>query len=214
MEHHFGAPIQGCEGDQPVPPSFPVSTPTTPPPEPKTRDDFLQYSCQLTLDPNTAYRELSLSEENRRVQLMELVQSYPEHPDRFTHLWQVLCKEGLSGRCYWEVEWKGSIEIAVAYKNIGRAEYYHECAFGCNDNSWSLDLNKNGNCFRHNDVETTVPDPQSSRVGVYLDHSAGIVAFYSVSDTMKLLHRVQTTFTQPLYPGLWVADWAKLCELK
>ncbi|CAB1432017.1 unnamed protein product [Pleuronectes platessa] len=40
------------------------------------------------------------------------------------------------------------------------------------------------------------------RVGVYLDHSAGVLSFYSVSDTMTLLHRVQTTFTHPLYAGV------------
>ncbi|KAJ8377617.1 hypothetical protein AAFF_G00255750 [Aldrovandia affinis] len=33
--------------------------------EPRTREDFLQYSCQLTLDPNTAHRRLRLSEGNR-----------------------------------------------------------------------------------------------------------------------------------------------------
>ena len=41
----------------------------------------------------------------------------------------------------------------------------------------------------------------SSRIGVYVDHRAGTLAFYSISDTMTLLHRVQTTFTHTLYPG-------------
>ncbi|KAJ8367364.1 hypothetical protein AAFF_G00320630 [Aldrovandia affinis] len=35
--------------------------------EPRTREDFLQHSCQLTLDPNTAHRRLRLSEGNREV---------------------------------------------------------------------------------------------------------------------------------------------------
>uniref|UniRef100_A0A8C7MHJ4 Tripartite motif-containing protein 16-like n=1 Tax=Oncorhynchus kisutch TaxID=8019 RepID=A0A8C7MHJ4_ONCKI len=39
------------------------------PPEPKTREQLLQYSCQLTLDPNTAQTHLSLSEGNRKVTL-------------------------------------------------------------------------------------------------------------------------------------------------
>ncbi|KAJ8397443.1 hypothetical protein AAFF_G00437190 [Aldrovandia affinis] len=30
--------------------------------EPQTREDFIQYSCQLTLDPNTAHRSLCQSE--------------------------------------------------------------------------------------------------------------------------------------------------------
>ncbi|XP_028279813.1 tripartite motif-containing protein 16-like [Parambassis ranga] len=36
-------------------------------PEPQTRAGFLQYSCELTLDPNTANRHLELSEGNRKV---------------------------------------------------------------------------------------------------------------------------------------------------
>ena len=156
-----------------------------------------------------------LSEGNRRAKLTALVQSYPHRPERFTHLWQVLCEEPLSERSYWEVAWTGSVEIAVCYQDIGRSDYFCECAFGYNDKSWSLDLNSNDKCFRHNDVEVPMPDPQTSRVGVYLDHSAGVLAFYRVSgDTMSLIHRVQTTFTQPLYPGLWVADQAELCDLQ
>lgn len=169
--------------------------------------------CHLTLDANTAYRELRLSEGNRKAELTDLVQTYPEHPERFSHLFQVLCNEGLSGRCYWEVEFEGSIEIAVAYKDLGRSGYYDECAFGCNDKSWSLDLNKNHECFRHSDEEVAVPEPRSSRVGVYLDHKAGILTYYCVCDTMlQLMHRVETAFTQLLYPGLWVAGSARLCD--
>ncbi|XP_040892595.1 stonustoxin subunit beta-like [Toxotes jaculatrix] len=207
------SPQMDSEQDQLVPPSCPVSNTTPPPDEPRTREDLLKYYCHLTLDPNTAYRELRLSEDNRKAELTDLVQTYPEHPDRFSHLFQVLCKGGLTGRCYWEVEFGGSVEIAVAYKDLGRSGYYDECAFGCNDKSWSLDLNKNHVCFRHNDEETAVPEPQSSRVGVFLDHKAGILTYYCVCDTtLQLMHRVETTFTQLLYPGLWVADSAQLCD--
>ncbi|KAK6309301.1 hypothetical protein J4Q44_G00207640, partial [Coregonus suidteri] len=170
------------------------------PPEPKTREQFLQYSCQLTLDPNTAHTHLSLSEGNRKVTRTGQVQPYPVHPDRFTNYYQVLCREGLSGRCYWEVEWSGVCVTAVSYKDISRTET--DGGFGDNnDKSWSLQCYSGGYWFRHNNVETKVSGPQSSRVGVYLDHKAGTLSFYSVSDTMTLLHRVQTTFTQPLYPG-------------
>ncbi|KAJ8376995.1 hypothetical protein SKAU_G00075750, partial [Synaphobranchus kaupii] len=73
--------------------------------EPRTREDFLQYSSPLILDPNTAYRKLCLSEGNREVTCVEEFQSYPDHPERFDHWAQVLCREGLSGCCYWEAEW-------------------------------------------------------------------------------------------------------------
>ncbi|XP_036825330.1 tripartite motif-containing protein 16 isoform X2 [Oncorhynchus mykiss] len=184
------------------------------PPEPKTREQFLQYSCQLTLDPNTAHTHLSLSEGKRKVTYTGQVHPYPDHPDRFTNDEQVLCREGLSGRCYWEVKWSGEdVDIAVSYKNISRTETGNDGAFGYNNKSWSLQCYRGSYYFRHNNVKTKVSGRQSSRVGVYLDHKAGTLSFYSVSDTMTLLYRVQTTFTQPLYPGFWLIGTAELVKL-
>ncbi|XP_073346617.1 tripartite motif-containing protein 16-like [Pagrus major] len=167
---------------------------SNPQPEPKTRAGLLRYSHEIALDPNTANTWLLLSEGNRKVANIRQPQSYFSHPDRFTYCCQVLSRESLTGRCYWEVEWKGTgIEVAVAYKNISRAGKVSE--FGRNDKSWSLDCVNDSYYFYHNKVQTPVSGPRSSRVGVYLDHSAGILSFYSVSETITLLHRVQTTFT-------------------
>ncbi|XP_039635644.1 tripartite motif-containing protein 16-like [Perca fluviatilis] len=187
-----------------------------PQPEPKTRAGFLKYSRDITLDPNTVNTQLLLSEGNRKVTYMNQQQSYSSHPDRFTNRPQVLSRESLTGRCYWEVERRGRVFVAVAYKNISRAGGSAECVFGYNDKSWALNCNNNSYTFWYNKVQTPVSGPESSRVGVYLDHSAGILSFYSVSETMTLLHRVQTTFTQPLYAGLMVypGDSAELFKLK
>ncbi|XP_060951908.1 tripartite motif-containing protein 16-like [Limanda limanda] len=187
-------------------------------PEPETRADFLKYSQEITLDPNTAHKHLLLSEGNRKVTWTREYQSYSNHPDRFTFWDQVLSRESLTGRCYWEVEvGGGGVDVAVTYKNISRAGDSDECGFGYNDKSWSLDCYRNSYNFYHNNIHTPVSGPVSSRVGVYLDHSAGVLSFYSVSDTMTLLHRVQTTFTQPLYAGVRVYGYestAEFCKLK
>ncbi|XP_063318516.1 tripartite motif-containing protein 16-like [Pelmatolapia mariae] len=189
--------------------------------EPKTRAGFLKYSREITLDPNTAHKQLLLSEGNRKVTVMNQQQSYSDHPDRFTDRCQVLSRESLTGRCYWEVEWRGGgVSVAVAYKNINRAGNWKKSIFGRNDKSWSLDCNNNSYTFRYNNIQTRsqVSGPRSSRVGVYLDHRAGILSFYSVSETMTLLHRVQTTFTQPLCAGLRLyydyGDTVELIKLK
>uniref|UniRef100_A0A671VK67 B30.2/SPRY domain-containing protein n=1 Tax=Sparus aurata TaxID=8175 RepID=A0A671VK67_SPAAU len=185
---------------------------------PKTRAGFLRYSYAITMDPNTAHTLLLLSEGNRKAIRMSPQQSYSDHPDRFTMLLQVLSRESLTGRCYWEVEWRGGVVgVAVAYKNISRAGSTDECGFGSNDKSWILYCFTDDYKFYHNKVQTPVSGPRSSRVGVYLDHRAGILSFYSVSDTMTLLHRVQTTFTQPLYAGLRFClsgGSAEFCELE
>ncbi|XP_045066250.1 stonustoxin subunit beta-like [Coregonus clupeaformis] len=172
-------------------------------PEPKTREEFLEYSCQLTLDPNTAHKDLCLSEGNRKVTWSHKVQSYPDHPDRFTTDNQVLCKEGLSGVCYWEVEWSGWVDIAVSYKGINRRE--PDEWFISSNQAWCLVCGVSSCAFYHDSKKTAIPVPCSTRVGVYLDHRAGTLSFYSISDTMTLLHRVQTTFSQPLYPGFYVS---------
>ncbi|XP_036374443.1 tripartite motif-containing protein 16-like [Megalops cyprinoides] len=185
-------------------------------PQPETRGDFLAYYCHLTLDPNTAHREHVLSPGNREVTRAEVSHGSPDHHERFDYWGQVLCREGLSGRCYWEVEWSGKqVYIAVSYKVICRGGLGDESLLGHNKNSWSLDCSPAKFYFRHANEHTFIPVPPSSRIGVYLDHRAGTLSFYSVSDTMTLLHRVQTKFTQPLYAGFRVKKKSslKLCPL-
>ncbi|XP_047676524.1 tripartite motif-containing protein 16-like isoform X1 [Tachysurus fulvidraco] len=174
------------------------------PSEPKTREDFLQYFCYLTLDPNTVHNHLILSEKNRAVTRSETQQRYSDHPERFDSWSQVLCKESVCGRCYWEVERSGYVDISVSYKEINRKGEGYECVFGLSSQSWSLWCSSSSVSFCHNNNKTKLRGPSSSRIGVYVDHSAGTLSFYSVSDTMRLLHRVHTTFTQPLYAGFWM----------
>uniref|UniRef100_A0A672LDV7 Tripartite motif-containing protein 16-like n=1 Tax=Sinocyclocheilus grahami TaxID=75366 RepID=A0A672LDV7_SINGR len=166
-----------------------------------------QYSCQLTLDPNTAHKYLCLTEGNRVATFIGADQQYPVHPDRFHGFSQVLCQESVCGRCYWEVEWSGmaGVGISVSYKSISRKGGGFECVFGFNNQSWRLSCSDSRCAFRHNQKTIKLPIfYSSSRIGVYVDHRAGILSFYRVSDTMTLIHRIQTTFTQPLYPGFGI----------
>ncbi|XP_014833883.1 PREDICTED: tripartite motif-containing protein 16-like isoform X1 [Poecilia mexicana] len=173
--------------------------------EPKSRAGFLVYSQDITLNVNTAHKSLFLSERNRNVSLM--LQSYPDHPERFIGWSQVLSRESLTGRCYWEVEKRGGrVNVAVSYRNISRRGQSDESRLGSNDKSWALRCDRKDYTFWHNNVSTSIQSPVSSRIGVYLDHGAGILCFYSVSETMTLLHRVQTRFTQPLYAGVELSD--------
>ncbi|XP_038123134.1 tripartite motif-containing protein 16-like [Cyprinodon tularosa] len=168
-------------------------------PEFQTREEFLEYSRELTLDPNTAHNKLVLSEGNRKVTRMKQKQSHSYHPNRFSLRFMTLSRESLTGRCYWEVECTGGrVHVAVSYKNISRVQ-----KFGWDEKSWSLYCHRSGYTFYHKKTPIPLPGPVSSRIGVYLDHRAGILSFYSVSETMTLLYRVQTTFTQPLYAGVW-----------
>ncbi|XP_008409825.1 tripartite motif-containing protein 16-like [Poecilia reticulata] len=182
-------------------------------PDPTTRQELCMYSCSLSLDPNTAFENLLLSEENTKVTWTKKAQEYPYRTERFTKYDQVLCAEGLSGVCYWEVEWKGPrVEVAVCYKGPNMKE----SCFGYNDQSWSVSLANSGSTFWHNEMKIKIPNPCSPRMGLYLNHKAGTLSFYSVScsEQLVLLHKVQTTFSQPLYPGFMVSKGASVKIIK
>ncbi|XP_056088603.1 stonustoxin subunit beta-like [Rhinichthys klamathensis goyatoka] len=176
-----------------------------------------KYACNLTLDPNTANIHLILSEENRTVTHVQEEQPYPDHPERFKICEQVLGRESLTGRCYWEAEWSGWAYIAVTYKGISR-KGGSDSWFVFGDKSWCLYCCKNRYTVWHKNKNTDIPppSPMSNRVGVYVDVSAGTLSFYSVSDTHTLTHiyTFNTTFTEPLYAGFRVYDASvSLCQI-
>uniref|UniRef100_A0AAQ4QXA6 B30.2/SPRY domain-containing protein n=1 Tax=Gasterosteus aculeatus aculeatus TaxID=481459 RepID=A0AAQ4QXA6_GASAC len=178
-----------------------------------------KYSCELTIDTNTVNKHLKLSDNNRKVTYVEEDQSYPDHPDRFDFWDQLLCRTGLTGRCYWEVEWRGNVYVSVSYRGIRRKGDSDDCWFGHNDQSWSLMCSDEGYSVRHNETETFITSSSSSsgRVAVYVDCPAGSLSFYRVSsDTLIHLHTFSTTFTEPLYPGFWSGPGSSvsLCPLQ
>ncbi|XP_039880838.1 NACHT, LRR and PYD domains-containing protein 12-like, partial [Simochromis diagramma] len=173
------------------------------------RPGLRKYSCQLTIDTNTAHTNLQLSDNNRKVTHVKDVESYPDHPDRFDHYHQLLCRNGLTGCCYWEVEWRGDVYISLSYRRTRRKGRSRDCVFGHNDQSWSLDCSDDGpQCVWHNNGQISISSSSSvsNRVAVYVDCPAGTLSFYRVSsDTLIHLHTFNTAFTETLYPGfrLW-----------
>ncbi|KAI4886793.1 hypothetical protein NFI96_000949 [Prochilodus magdalenae] len=61
-----------------------------------TKPGLTKYSCELTLDPNTAHRRLSLCEENRKVVCVGEEQAYPDHPERFDCSIELVCSLAIS----------------------------------------------------------------------------------------------------------------------
>ncbi|XP_041825782.1 NACHT, LRR and PYD domains-containing protein 12-like [Melanotaenia boesemani] len=172
----------------------------------RLKSGLLKYACELTLDPNTAHRQLVLSEDNKQVTCMEEEQLYQYHPERFNTFKQVICQNGLTGCCYWESKLsikKGSCFVGVTYKGIRRRGDDNECRLGRNDKSWSMCCDEYYYAL-HNNIETHLasPQPSTGRVAVYLDWPAGTLSFYRVfSGTLTHLYTSYCRFTEPLYPG-------------
>ncbi|XP_008283368.1 protein NLRC3-like isoform X4 [Stegastes partitus] len=164
-----------------------------------------KYACELTLDPVTAHQNLKLMDNSNQRVIFREEQLCSDHPDRFDFWPQVLCRDGLTGRSYWEAEWLGDVCAAVTYRGIRRRGDGDECRFGGSDQSWSLRCSVDGCFVYHNGRETKLPCrslPACDRVAVYLDCPAGTLTFYRVScDTLIPLHTFYCTFTEPLYPA-------------
>ncbi|XP_018581254.1 NACHT, LRR and PYD domains-containing protein 12-like isoform X2 [Scleropages formosus] len=173
----------------------------------RIKPGLLKYACQVTLDPNTAHRNIFFSNRNRKVTNGEEEYPYPDHPERFDYWHQVLCKEGLSGRCYWEVEWKSQgsgAEVGMTYKGLSRKGDDFDCGLGTNEKSWSLYWTTKSYCAFHDRKKknNSTSSSVSLRVGVYLDWMAGTLSFYSIThDEMILVYRFLSRFKEPLYPG-------------
>ncbi|XP_053176340.1 NACHT, LRR and PYD domains-containing protein 3-like [Scomber japonicus] len=195
----------------------------------KSTDDKLQLycvsfspsdACELELDPNTMNTNLKLSDNNRKVTYVE-DQSYPDHPDRFDYYPQLLCRNDLTGRCYWEVKWTGEVNISVSYRRISRKGNSDDCWFGYNDQSWSLRCSDGGRySVWHNMKETSISSSfslsfSSNRAAVYVDCPAGTLSFYIVSsDKLIHIHTFNTTFTQPLWEDLLYSSYGPRCTGK
>uniref|UniRef100_A0A8C4TMG5 Tripartite motif-containing protein 16-like n=1 Tax=Erpetoichthys calabaricus TaxID=27687 RepID=A0A8C4TMG5_ERPCA len=169
-------------------------------------------SCPLTLDLNTANRHLLFSDGDMKVTYETTESPYPEHPDRFDYWPQVLCREALSGtRCYRELQWSGNwVVIGVTYKGISRKGNSEESLLGFNDKSWRLFCSDSGYFARHDDKVTEIDVASSHRIAVYLDCPAGFLSFYSISDTMTLLHKFQVSFSEPVHLGFGVGPNSSL----
>ncbi|KAK7930612.1 hypothetical protein WMY93_007007 [Mugilogobius chulae] len=187
-----------------VPVSFPLSSLSLLPADQRMRTAFLRFSCGLTLDADTAHSTLVLLDGLQGAHCGEEPQPYQPHPQRFDSVAQVLCREGqFGGASYWEVEWRGGgwVDIGVTYKGIGRKGGGKPCLLGRNENSWRLRCTHAGYAAWHDNRKTTVAAPPCPRIGVFLERQKGALSFYSVSDSVMLLHTFRCPFTQPLYPA-------------
>ncbi|XP_068443635.1 NLR family CARD domain-containing protein 3-like isoform X3 [Clinocottus analis] len=184
----------------------------------RMKPGFKKYACELTLDPNTAHKELLLSEGNRKVTCVEDEQPYPPHPDRFDGCQQVLCEQGLQGRCYFEAEATEPFSIGMTYRSISRKGDVNDCRLGRNDKSWCMTCCDGGSFVLHDNQSFCVSSlfSRSSRVGVYLDRPAGTLSFYRASsDSRTLLRTFSAEFKEPLYAAveLRTHSSASFCQL-
>lgn len=158
------------------------------------------------MDQNTAHRNLSLLDNNILTDDQDEF-PYRDHSDRFHFWYQLLCVDGLRGRCYWEVNWIGHVSVGVAYRGIRRSGSGEDSCVGGNQQSWTLDCSPERFSVWHDNrvkiIKDVFPFPEGNRVALYLDWPAGTVSFYKVHDssTFVHIHTFHCSFTEALHPA-------------
>ncbi|OCT60694.1 hypothetical protein XELAEV_18046715mg [Xenopus laevis] len=181
---------------------------------PRVRAEFLKYSRDITLDPNTAHHNLSLMQGNRRVFCKLQPQGYPDNPGRFNHYTQVLGQEPLGqGQHYWEVQLSGNrVSLGVSYRSIYRKGHQSHCLAGRNSHSWCLEWT-NTRCYAwHDGQRVLVATGQQECLGVFVDWDRGCLSFHEVSEDMPVLYRFRATFIEPVYPIFFIS-WNSIVSI-
>ncbi|GCC21594.1 E3 ubiquitin/ISG15 ligase TRIM25-like [Chiloscyllium punctatum] len=171
----------------------------------KLWQELMKYGefCEVTFDPSTAQTQVVLSEGNRKIVLSSYEHTYDNHLRRFTSYCQVLCTQKFSQGChYWDIctKYSSGWAIGIAYESINRG-----VSLSNSKDSWCLQWNSSCNFLawhNGNSMKLACAIPQTVRV--CLDFDGGSVSFYSVGESITLLHKYNVAFTEPVYPACWL----------
>ncbi|XP_062976361.1 E3 ubiquitin/ISG15 ligase TRIM25-like [Elgaria multicarinata webbii] len=183
-------------------------------PAPTDRKSLLKSYCILNFDASTANEELFLFKETHSVlNLGILLENCSKPSQGFNHWPQLLCTRSLCEGChYWEAEISNAwLCLGVTYSYRHRTE--KACMMyliGRNSNSWCLEWDSVKFSVWNNNIQTVLQGNYYKTIGVLLDYAAGSLTFYGIADTMNLIYRFLTTFTEPLYPAAMVSSGASI----
>uniref|UniRef100_A0A3B4WDN4 Pyrin-like n=1 Tax=Seriola lalandi dorsalis TaxID=1841481 RepID=A0A3B4WDN4_SERLL len=160
-----------------------------------------QYAEDVTLDPDTAYPSLILSDNGKQVHDSDVKKNLPDNPERFSYCVFVLGKQSFSsGRFYFDVQVKGKTEwtLGVARESINRKG---DITLIPEDGNWAICLRNGNEYIAGNDPAVLLTlKSQPEKVGVFVDHEEGLVSFYDVAAAALIYSFTGCSFTEKLYP--------------
>nr|XP_056722248.1 E3 ubiquitin-protein ligase TRIM7-like [Euleptes europaea] len=164
--------------------------------------------ANVTLDPDTAHRDLLLSEDRKSMRAGEKGQSLPCNPERFDQFGAVLGREGFTaGRHFWEVlvGSEDSWTMGVARKSVRRKGRF---TFSPEEEIW--EVGKSGGCYMASTKGKTPPlslTGELKRIRVCLNYAGGRVAFFDADRGALLYEFSGASFRgETLLPFFWVFE--------
>ncbi|XP_043352843.1 tripartite motif-containing protein 10-like [Dermochelys coriacea] len=166
----------------------------------------------VSLDPDTVYPGLVLSEDRKSVRCGDNRQNLPDNPERFDPIPCVLgCKGFTSGRYCWDVEVGGGERwaVGVARESLKRKGMIN---FNPEEGIWAVER-----CLDQYQALTSPESPLSlsrnpRRIRVSLDYEAGEVAFCYADNEAPIFTFPPAAFAgDRICPWLWV--WKSQLQL-
>uniref|UniRef100_A0A8C6WFZ9 Uncharacterized protein n=1 Tax=Neogobius melanostomus TaxID=47308 RepID=A0A8C6WFZ9_9GOBI len=159
------------------------------------------FAVDVTLDPDTVYPRLVLSEDLKQVHHTDVRKKLPDSPQRFDYCAMVLGKQSFSsGRFYFEVQVKGKTEwdLGVAQESVNRKG---EITATPKNGFWTIVLRDKDKykAFAGPSVLLSPLRPPQ-KVGVFVDYGAGLVSFYDVDSADLLYSFTGCCFREKLFP--------------
>ncbi|XP_053235518.1 zinc finger protein RFP-like isoform X1 [Podarcis raffonei] len=144
-------------------------------------------ATNVTLDPDTAYLRLILSEDRKSVRLGDKRQALPDNPERFNNCTSVLGREGFTaGRHFWEVTVgsEGWWTVGVARKSVKRRSFL---PFSPEGGIWAVEKSesKYWACTSPDDPPLSLSG-DLKRIRVTLDYEEGRVSFFDADSGAEL----------------------------
>uniref|UniRef100_A0A3B4BBW9 Uncharacterized protein n=1 Tax=Periophthalmus magnuspinnatus TaxID=409849 RepID=A0A3B4BBW9_9GOBI len=164
-----------------------------------------QFAVGLTLDPDTAQVNLSVSDDLKQVHLTYL-RNFTDSPLRFTW-WTVLTKQNFSsGTFYFKVQVKDKTSwyLGVAKQSVNRK---NTNALTSNYGYWCLYMKNIGEFEACSDPAVLLSlkcPPQN--VGVFVDYDEGLVSFYDADSADLIYSFTDCSFSEKLFPFLNVCN--------
>ncbi|XP_059181438.1 E3 ubiquitin-protein ligase TRIM7-like [Centropristis striata] len=159
-----------------------------------------KHAVDLTFDPETAFRNLVISQDGKQVTNGGRDQKRPKNPKRFEICPEVLAKEGFTtGKFYYEVQVKDKIGwiVGVVREPVNRKE---NTPLSVENGCWTIGLHDGiYRAYRKPSVELRLKE-KLDNVGIFVDYNKGVVSFYDVNSKSHIYSFTGCHFREKLYP--------------
>ncbi|XP_062299953.1 E3 ubiquitin-protein ligase TRIM39-like [Scomber scombrus] len=155
-----------------------------------------EHAVDLTLDPDTAFCTLVISEDRKQVTNVYVDQKVPNNPKRFDMFADVLSNEGFTtGQFYYEVQVKGKTcwTVGVVRESVERKK---NTDLKVGNGFWTFRLDEGK--YRCNG--TIILKDTLQKVGIFVDYNKGVVSFYDADSKCHINSYTDQHFTEKLYP--------------